>query len=459
MAEKIPKKLKRSVRYVALETIERVDKGGAYSNLLLNEMMTKSELSEKDGRLFTELVYGTISRKLLLEYYLTPFVKKPQKVDNWVRNLLILSLYQLLYLDKVPDHAVINEAVEIGKRRGNPGIGKFVNGVLRAFQRNGAPSLAAISDSVDRLATEISMPRWLTEKLLAQLGEKETRQLGLSLFEKSHASGRVNTRFISREEALEELQETGIAAKESQLSPYGVVAEKGYLAGSELFINGCLTIQDESSMLVAPAMQIEPHHRVLDACAAPGGKTTHIATFLEAEAGGRVTSLDIHAHKIKLINENAQRLHVADVVQAEKLDARQVAEEFPAETFDRILVDAPCSGLGLMRRKPDIKYHKTANDFQNLPKIQLEILESVAPTLKQWGIMVYSTCTITSEENQEVVAAFLAKHPEFEKIEIVANENVQAVVKEQELVLYPHQYMTDGFFICCMRKVSSNEVK
>ena len=128
--------------------------------------------------------------------------------------------------------------------------------------------------------------------------------------------------------------------------------------------------------------------------------------FLEAEAGGRVTSLDIHAHKIKLINENAQRLHVADVVQAEKLDARQVAEEFPAETFDRILVDAPCSGLGLMRRKPDIKYHKTANDFQNLPKIQLEILESVAPTLKQWGIMVYSTCTITPEENQEVVAAF-----------------------------------------------------
>ena len=264
---------------------------------------------------------------------------------------------------------------------------------------------------------------------------------------------------MCKEEALEELQETGIAAKESQLSPYGVVAEKGYLAGSELFINGCLTIQDESSMLVAPSMQIEPHHRVLDACAAPGGKTTHIATFLEAEAGGRVTSLDIHAHKIKLINENAQRLHVADVVQAEKLDARQVAEEFPAETFDRILVDAPCSGLGLMRRKPDIKYHKTANDFQNLPKIQLEILESVAPTLKQWGIMVYSTCTITPEENQEVVAAFLAKHPEFEKIEIVANENVQAVVKEQELVLYPHQYMTDGFFICCMRKVSSNEVK
>lgn len=177
MAEKIPKKLKRSVRYVALETIERVDKGGAYSNLLLNEMMTKSELSEKDGRLFTELVYGTISRKLLLEYYLTPFVKKPQKVDNWVRNLLILSLYQLLYLDKVPDHAVINEAVEIGKRRGNPGIGKFVNGVLRAFQRNGAPSLAAISDPVDRLATEISMPRWLTEKLLAQLGEEETLSL------------------------------------------------------------------------------------------------------------------------------------------------------------------------------------------------------------------------------------------------------------------------------------------
>lgn len=454
MANKVPKKLKQSVRYVALETIERVDKSGAYSNLLLNEMINKSNLCEKDSRLFTELVYGTISRKLLLEYYVAAFIQHPKKVDAWVKSLLSLSVYQLVFLDKIPDHAIINEAVEIGKYKGNSGIGKFVNGILRTIQRQGVPDLAAIEDPLDRLATEISMPHWLTEKLVAQLGLEETRALGLSLFEKSHVSARLDLRKITRDEVLLQLREAGLSAEPSQISPYGIVAEKGFLAGSYLFETGALTIQDESSMLVAPALRVAPHHHVLDACGAPGGKTTHIATFLEAKKGGRVTALDIHDHKIKLINENACRLHVEDVVQTQKLDARNVQGVFPKESFDRILVDAPCSGLGLMRRKPDIKYHKTAADFQQLPKIQLEILESVAPTLKQWGIMIYSTCTIIQEENQAVVAAFLNKHPEFKKIDIKANERIQSILQDQLLVLYPQQFMTDGFFICCMQKVS-----
>lgn len=454
MGKKIPARVKNSVRYVALRTIERVDNGGAYSNLLLNEMINKSALGEKDSRLFTELVYGTISRKLLLEYYLTPYITNPKKVDSWVKNLLSLSIYQLVFLDKIPDHAIINEAVEIGKHRGNSGIGKFVNGVLRAFQREGIPSLDKIKDPAERLSVEISMPKWLTEKLVKQLGMEETRQLGLSLFEKSHVSGRVDTREISISEAIEELQADQIQAVASQISPYGIVAEKGFLAGNYLFDAGKLTIQDESSMLVAPAMQIEKNHVVLDACAAPGGKTTHIATFLDAQQGGRVKALDIHDHKIKLIRQNAERLHVKEVVDTEKLDAREVGANFPKEYFDRILVDAPCSGLGLMRRKPDIKYHKSAQDFEQLPKIQLEILESVAPTLKQWGIMVYSTCTIAEEENQQVVAAFLEKHPDYKKIDIAVNEAVQAVaVKDQMLSLYPQQFGTDGFFICCMQKV------
>lgn len=454
MGKKIPTRVKRSVRYAAMRAIERVDKGGAYSNLLLNEMINSSDLGEKDSRLFTELVYGTISHKLLLEYYLSPFIKNPKKVDNWVKNLLSLSIYQLVYLDKIPDHAVINEAVEIGKHRGNSGIGKFVNGVLRSFQREGVPSLDGISDPVERLSVEISMPRWLTEKLIKQLGIDETRKLGLSLFEKSHVSGRVDTREISVLDTLKELQEAGIEASASRVSPYGVVADKGFLAGHYLFTSGKLTIQDESSMLVAPAMQIEKNHVVLDACAAPGGKTAHIATFLDGAQGGRVKALDIHDHKIKLIRQNAERLHVKAVVDTEKLDARKVGEEFPAEYFDRILVDAPCSGLGLMRRKPDIKYNKTPQDFEQLPKVQMEILESVSHTLKQWGIMVYSTCTIAKEENQEVIATFLEKHPEFKKIDIQVEEAVQSSIHDQMLTLYPHELLTDGFFICCMQKVS-----
>lgn len=446
------KSVKKSVRYVALKALERVDQGGAYSNLLLRELIDKSKLNEKDGRLLTELVYGTISHQRLLAFYIQPFIMKAKKVDDWVKLLLELSVYQLLYLDKVPSHAVLNEAVEIAKGRGNEGIGRFVNGVLRNIQRQGVPSLETIEDPMERLSREISLPKFLTKKLVNEIGEEETLELGLSLFDPSHVSCRVDTRNITRDAALDILLEEGIEARKSDVSPYGIVADRGYIAGSSLFRYGLLTVQDESSMLVAPALQVEANHQVLDACAAPGGKTTHIATFLDAEEGGKVTSLDIHPHKVSLIEENAKRLHVSDVVEAEELDARAVSETFPENYFDRILVDAPCSGLGLMRRKPDIRYNKQPEDFRKLPVIQLDILESVAPSLKPDGILVYSTCTFAPEENQEVVAEFLNRHPEFSLVEVPVGNVVQSSIKNNMLTIYPHQYMTDGFFISCLRK-------
>jgi 16S rRNA (cytosine967-C5)-methyltransferase len=446
------KSVKKSVRYVALKALERVDQGGAYSNLLLRELIDKSKLNEKDGRLLTELVYGTISHQRLLAFYIQPFIMKAKKVDDWVKLLLELSVYQLLYLDKVPSHAVLNEAVEIAKGRGNEGIGRFVNGVLRNIQRQGVPSLETIEDPMERLSREISLPKFLTKKLVNEIGEEETLELGLSLFDPSHVSCRVDTRNITRDAALDILLEEGIEARKSDVSPYGIVADRGYIAGSSLFRYGLLTIQDESSMLVAPALQVEANHQVLDACAAPGGKTTHIATFLDAEEGGKVTSLDIHPHKVSLIEENAKRLHVSDVVEAKELDARAVSETFPENYFDRILVDAPCSGLGLMRRKPDIRYNKQPKDFRKLPVIQLDILESVAPSLKPDGILVYSTCTFAPEENQEVVAEFLNRHPEFSLVEVPVGNVVQSSIKNNMLTIYPHQYMTDGFFISCLRK-------
>ena len=444
---KIPKKLLRSVRFTALEAIERINRGGAYSNLLLNELIQKNQVDGKDTALLTELVYGTISRQLLLAYDIEPFIKKAKKVDPWVRSLLQLSVYQMLYLDRVPDHAIINEAVEIAKAKGNPGTGKFVNGVLRSIQREGVPSLDLIQDPIERLATEISLPRFLTEKFVAEIGEEETRKLGLSLLEPSRVSARIDLRFLTRAEAIEALEEDGIEARISELTPYGIIADKGFLAGSELFQNGWLTIQDESSMLVAQALQVAPGQKVLDACAAPGGKTTHIASLLQ-----EVTALDIHDHKLKLVRENAERLRVSDTVVTKKMDAREASKNFAPESFDRILVDAPCSGLGLMRRKPDIKYQKKTQDFVQLPKIQLEILKNCAPTLKSGGIMVYSTCTIAKEENQKVIAEFLAAHPDFEKIELDLETKLEPAIHEQMLVLYPEMFMTDGFFICAMRK-------
>lgn len=446
------KNTKKTVRYVALRALERIDQGGAYSNLLLRELIEKSRLSDKDSRLLTELVYGTLSRQRLLAFYIQPSIVKAKKVDDWVKLLLELSLYQLLYLDKVPSHAVLNEAVEIAKARGNEGIGKFVNGVLRNIQRQGVPSLETIKDPIERLSREISLPKFLTKKLVAEIGEEETRKLGLSLFEPSHISCRVDTRKITREKVLEILEEEGIEARKSEVSPYGIIADRGYIAGSSLFTYGLITIQDESSMLVAPALQIEADHKVLDACAAPGGKTTHIATFLDPAVGGKVTALDIHAHKTALIEENAKRLQVVDVVETRTLDAREAGTAFAEESFDRILVDAPCSGMGLMRRKPDIRYNKKTEDFQKLPVIQLDILESVAPALKPGGLLVYSTCTFAPEENQEVVAAFLERHSDFSLVEVPVGNVVQSSIEKNMLTIYPQQYMTDGFFISCLRK-------
>lgn len=452
MAKKIPKKIKGSPRYLALTTLERVAKEGAYSNLLLNQVMKQASLSAKDGGLYTEIVYGTLSRQRLLAYYLQPFLERAKKLDDWVRQLLMLSVYQLEFLDKIPDHAVLNEAVEIAKAKGNGGIGKFVNGVLRNFLRQGPPSTAAIPDPIERLAIEISLPVWLTTKLIQQIGLDETRKLGQSLVIPSRASARIVTSRITREDAIVQLLSEGIQADLSRVSPDGVVAEKGSFAKSSLFSTGQLTIQDESSMLVAPSMRIEAHMQVLDACAAPGGKTTHIAAFLDATKGGRVTALDIHEHKLKLVEENAARLGVEEVIRTKKLDARETHQVYEKEMFDRVLVDAPCSGLGLMRRKPDIRYHKQPKDFFDLQKIQLEILESVAPVLKPSGLLTYSTCTITLEENQQVIEKFLHKHPEFEIIDVQVPGYIASAVTQKMLVLYPHQFMTDGFFICCLRK-------
>lgn len=446
---------KKTSRYIAMSILDKTEKNNAYSNLLLNDAIEKNKLSGPDAGLLTELVYGVLQRKITLDFYLSDFIDPAKKVDTWVQNLLRLSIYQMIYLDKIPQHAILFEAAEIAKKKGHVGVSKFVNGVLRNAERRGFKNIADIKDDIKRLSLEISMPEWLVENFVAELGLEETKAMGLSLLQPSHASAQVNERFLTVDEAIEAMEEEGFDVRKSEVSPVGIISNGGHFASSPLFSSGQLTIQDESSMLVAPALQIEPHHLVLDACSAPGGKTTHIASYLDKEAGGKVIALDLHAHKVKLVEENAARLHVSEVVEGRTLDARKVDEVFEDGLFDRILVDAPCSGLGLMRRKPDIKYTKKAADFKNLQKIQLEILESVAPKLKLYGIMVYSTCTITKQENTETIEAFLKNHPEFEKIEVAVGEKLQPCVTADGFVqIYPHDFETDGFFISCIKKIA-----
>ena len=245
---------------------------------------------------------------------------------------------------------------------------------------------------------------------------------------------------------LEEIAEA-TGAECSVLSPVGLVKSSGYFAGTDYFKEGLLTIQDETSQLVAPTLGIQGEEEILDACAAPGGKTVHMASYLTS---GHVTALDLYDHKLALIEENAQRLGLADKVKTQKLDATQVHQVFPADSVDKILVDAPCSGIGLIRRKPDIKYNKDLQDFESLKAVQLDILSSVCQTLRKGGIITYSTCTIIAEENQEVIQAFLESHPDFEQVAL--DHPCKDIVVNGCLAITPEQYLTDGFFIAQLRK-------
>lgn len=442
--------MKQNVRELALDGLMQVEKSGAYSNLLLNNLIQKNDIDRKDVGLLTEIVYGTIQRRDTLDYYLKPFLRK--KIEPWVKVLLRLSLYQMLYLDRVPERAAIHEAVEIAKRRGHKGISGLVNGVLRSIQREGVPSLAEIKNAEKRLAVATSHPEWLVKEWIDVYGMEIAEKMCEVNLLPPVAAARVNVSQASIEEVLTTLKEEGIEAKRGDLSEDAIQIEKGNVAHTEAFKEGLLSIQDESSMLVARALSPEEGDVILDSCAAPGGKTTHIAERLQGT--GKVISLDLHPHKVRLIEQQAKRLQLQNV-ETKALDARKVQEQFEAESFDKILVDAPCSGFGVIRRKPDIKLGKNKEDSERLATIQLSILEKVAPLLKKGGRLVYSTCTIEKVENEQVVKQFLQSHPDFEWDTSMTERLPSAVapyVKNGEVQILPHYFATDGFYIACLRK-------
>ncbi|UCZ51784.1 16S rRNA (cytosine(967)-C(5))-methyltransferase RsmB [Bacillus shivajii] len=449
-------KQQMNVREVALETLLRIEKNQAYSHLLLNEMIKKAKLNDKDVPLLTEIVYGTIQRQKTLDFYLEPLSKKPlQKLDNWVHILLRLSLYQMIYLDRVPDHAVINEAVQIAKKRGHKGISGMVNGILRAVQRKGTRSFDTIDDKFEKVAVKSSHPAWLIKRWSGQYGLEKTEQMAISNLLHPKTTARVNVSKVNVDQVLHSLNEEGIEAQNSDLLPESIVVQKGSLSKTKAFQEGWLTIQDEGSMLVANALGVKVNEQILDACAAPGGKTTHIAEKLKNT--GQVQALDIHDHKIKLIMDQVNRLHLTNV-EAEVLDARKVDTKFNEESFDRILVDAPCSGLGVIQRKPDIKWSKKADDVNHLATIQQDILRSVWPLLKKGGTLVYSTCTVDKEENEQNVYRFIESVQEATLdetfIERMPDKVKDSVADNKAMIqLFPGDYGTDGFFISALKKI------
>ncbi|WP_163970711.1 16S rRNA (cytosine(967)-C(5))-methyltransferase RsmB [Oceanobacillus halotolerans] len=435
------------LREAVLDVLLRIDEDSGYSHLLINHEIKSRKLATKDEGLFTEIVYGTLQRKLTLDYYLEAFISK--KIEPWVKILLRMSLYQMIYLDKVPDHAILHEAVEIAKRRGHKGIASLVNGVLRNIQRKGLPDTNDIQDPSKRIAVETSHPKWLVKRWLDLYGETITRQMCEANLERKPISIRVQPLKITREDAIKKLEGLGFVAEPSTFSDQGIIVHKGNILRTELFSKGFVTIQDQSSMLVGEMLSVKPRMRVLDACSAPGGKVTHIAEKMEDK--GEIHAYDLHAKKTKLIDQKASDLGLT-IIDTNQGDARNSHQVYDAETFDRILVDAPCSGLGVIRGKPDIKYSKKEADIERLAHIQQEILESVTPLLKKDGKLIYSTCTVDKHENEKVVKTFLDKHPEF-MVDQTFFDELPTVVRnsignsEYGLQLFPHTFQTDGFFL------------
>ncbi|GKV64240.1 MULTISPECIES: 16S rRNA (cytosine(967)-C(5))-methyltransferase RsmB [Sporosarcina] len=433
-----------NVRDAALSILMDIENEQAFSNLLLHKTIELYDLPQKDRALLTELTYGTLQQQMTLDYYLAPYIRG--KLQPWVRQLLRLSVYQIVYLSKIPEHAVVNEAVKIANKRGHKGVSSMVNGILRSILREGVPSLDEIKDPVTRLSIETSHPEWLIKRWIEQYGMEEATAIAVINNLPPVTTARINSVKTNRGEVIGLLKKEGVLASPGNLTEGSIQVESGSLASTEAYKQGLLTVQDESSMLPALALQAEPGMKVLDMCAAPGGKTTHIAERMKDD--GEVQAHDLHPHKLRLIEQNAKRLGLTSI-QTHSGDSRELLSTYEPQSFDRVLVDAPCSGLGVIRRKPEIKYKKTLQDIENLASIQKDLLQVASQLVKKGGRLVYSTCTIDKTENQEIAEWFLNEQPDFELVPL----DILGEKSNREFVqVLPHQYESDGFFVVALQR-------
>ncbi|MGW7987263.1 16S rRNA (cytosine(967)-C(5))-methyltransferase RsmB [Staphylococcus shinii] len=429
-----------NVRLLAFETIQDIINDKAYSNIIINEVLSNNELNRADKSLFTELVYGTLKRKYTLDYFLKPFVQT--KLKGWVRQLLWMSIYQYAYLDKIPEHAIIHEAVEIAKYKGGPHNGNVVNGILRNMMRSELPDFTEITDDKKTIAIEYSLPKWLVDHWVTHFGLEKTEEIAQSFLDKVSTTVRVNLTRITVDEAIRRLTDDDyIVELDKEIDTCLHISGKPIIE-SRLFKDGLVSIQDKSSMFVGEIMSLTEGDKVLDACSAPGGKACHIAEILNGT--GHVDATDIHEHKIDLIDFNIKKLRLSNISAFEH-DATEKYDK----VYDKILVDAPCSGLGVLRHKPEIKYEQSQHSIQSLVEIQLEILNNVKDSVKPGGTIIYSTCTIEQMENENVIYTFLKANKDFE---FDAFEHPITGEKVKTMQVLPQDFNSDGFFITRIKR-------
>lgn len=437
-------------RKMAYNVLFDIEKNKNYSNMAINKHFKDCNLDKRDRGFATEIIYGVVENKIYLDYIIDKLSKiKTNKLNLKVKILLRMGIYQILFLDSVSDYAGVNETVNLAKKIDNRSSG-FINAILRnVIRQKETIGEVNIEDPVDYLSTKYSYDRWIIRNWISNFGKDFTEDLLEANNEKPSIYLRVNTLKINRDELIQLLEKQEVKCEKVLFIDEAIkVNNLKNIENNELYKKGFFTIQDISSMLVGKVLNPKENSQVIDICSAPGGKTTHIATLMNNT--GKVVSRDIYNHKINLIKNSVNRLGLKNVT-VELFDALNLDKE-SVEKFDYVLADVPCSGLGIIRRKPEIKY-KEKDEFKDLPKLQREILQNASKYVKVGGTLVYSTCTVQDNENIEVVESFLQsnKRFEFEKIE---NINVDLENEDKGYIkIYPNVHGMDGFFIAKLKRV------
>lgn len=435
-----------NARECALSVLVSCRRNGAWADAALKAQLAKTPLSAQDAALCSRIVYGVMQNELLLNWYLSAYCT--QKLDHLqppLADMLRIGAYQILFLDKVPDHAAVSESVELCRTNGRSAASGLVNAVLRKVAQNKSNLPPLPEGNIARLSIAYSHPQWLVKKLVSLLGVEEAERFLRIDNEAAPMTVQVNPLKTDADALARELAGDGVKAV-----PHGWVPNCFELSGTgdlttlTAFYQGRFTVQDAAAKLVTYAAGFEKGQDVLDVCAAPGGKSFAAAFAMENE--GHILSCDLHENKLRRIREGAQRLGIT-CIETAAADGRTFREEW-AGRFDTVLCDVPCSGLGIIRKKPDIRY-KDVHEFKALPDIQRAILENSARYVRPGGVLVYSTCTVLPEENENVTDAFLSSHPEFiyEEFSLPNGEAAPGY-----LTLWPQRNGTDGFYLSRMRR-------
>ena len=451
-------------RETALKILYKIDEEKAYSNIVLNSEIKKQKekLQRKDIGLISEIVYGVTTWRITLDEIIEKYSKiKLKKISKWILNILRMSIYQIIFLDKIPKSAAVNEGVNLAKKYGNRGSIGFTNAVLRKVDKKDYTELFEEKDNIKRISITTSMPEWIILELKKEgVSIEKIEEICKNSNIRPSISVRINNLKINKQELKEKMQEKGIKTEDGILNDFLILNNIKDIENLEEFTQGYFTVQDEVAGLTALVLNPQPGENVLDACSSPGGKTTYLAELMKNQ--GNIVATDIHEHRTKLVENAAKRLGI-NIIKTSVQDATIFNENYK-EKFDKILLDVPCLGIGVLKRKPDIKWQKEQKDVDEISKIQYKILENCSKYLKKNGEIVYSTCSIFKKENERIIEKFIKNNSEiqiekldFEKNSQLKNEKnanlfFQNYIKNCKYLDVYQNEKTDGFFICKMTK-------